>query len=222
MASTSATDFPGFDRLYHWSSALERSRMRATFVHPDGSLVMHDDPVLRSTTATLIWRPSGGSVPSNILWTSSAAVVLVTRRIADVLTGGHVTGWLSQPTASTESAFAGQYVGVRVSGRCGRLDYSRGTWVREEIVLGRWRRSLRGLYFDEQSWDGSDVFSPEGMNKRIVTERTHEILRLAGIENSRLLRLTECLTSETVIEAFAKVDQGSTSGGSVEPPPEGA
>lgn len=204
MASMSAIDFPGFDRLYDWTSGLEPALMTAKLVHPDGCTVMYDDPIFHSTTATLLWRPSSGPSPSNVLWTSNAAVVLVAQRIANMLTTAGITGWTSQPTACTERTFSHQYIGVRVAGHCGPLDFSRGTWVQEEFEPGRWHRVLRGLYFDEPSWDGSDVFSPEGMNRHIVNERTQAILRLARVENSRFQRLTEILTSETVIEALGR------------------
>ena len=33
-----------------------------------------------------------------------------------------------------------------------------------------------GYYFDENSWDGSDVFRPEGTRMTLVTERTKNLI----------------------------------------------
>jgi hypothetical protein len=62
---------------------------------------------------------------------------------------------------------------------------------------------MQGVYFDEHSWDGSDVFSPKGMNMRLLTRRAYEALRVERVENSTFTPLTEVKISEDVVKTFS-------------------
>lgn len=68
-----------------------------------------------------------------------------------------LTGFSTYPVRPTHNRKpVPGYRGLAVSGRCGRVDESRGTWL--EVNKPFRRRVLRGMYFDEKSWDGSDFF----------------------------------------------------------------
>jgi hypothetical protein len=52
-----------------------------------------------------------------------------------------------------------------------------------------------GEYFDESSWDGSDLFSPEGTTTRFVVQRVVDAFKAAKIKNIEFQRITEEETS---------------------------
>jgi hypothetical protein len=85
------------------------------------------------------------------------------------------------------------YHGLAVTGRCGPIDDS----LSDEVVLpppvprGRARRALRGICFDSATWDGSDVFTPEGYTASFVVERVKTAVEAAGITNVEFARLSE-------------------------------
>jgi len=47
-----------------------------------------------------------------------------------------------------------------------------------------------GLYFDEASWDGSDVFRPLGTAHVLVTQRVKDLLEKSKMTNLRFEALT--------------------------------
>jgi hypothetical protein len=72
------------------------------------------------------------------------------------------------------------------------LDRARGDWVRKDDESGLF---LRGMFFDESSWDGADCFVPEGTVYIFITGRVRSLL--SSKKNVRLL--SDVLTSEVVI-----------------------
>lgn len=49
----------------------------------------------------------------------------------------------------------------------------------------------RGFYFDPASWDGHDLFVPEGTGQIFVVERAKEVMERAELSNIQLQRITE-------------------------------
>lgn len=120
-----------------------------------------------------------GAVHPNLF---SPALVLALRQIG-------ATGWATYPVALTgkwDEPLA-TYYGLVVHGRCGPIDESRSVRVVREYPAGRFTR-LRGLFFDESSWDGSDFFMPRDRTGWIfVTRRIRDVIaarvRHAGLEH---------------------------------------
>ena len=150
------------------------------------------------------WRPAAPvsvgqaehGIPADVVWTGEPAVVLISERLAQVFRAEHFSGWLGYPVEVNAEATPLKYVGLTVSGRCGPLDNTRGEWVRKDDEPGRF---LRGLFFDERSWDGSDFFLPTGTLYKFVTERVRSCLRREGVKNIRCDRLSDVLTAHIVI-----------------------
>ena len=105
-----------------------------------------------------------------------------------------VTGWATFPINLVSGGFnlSRHYEGFAVSGRCGKIQNLRSTKV---TCLpppgGRSYEAYKGLYFEEESWDGSDIFMPEDISYIIVSARTQAILNDASFSNLDFVRLPD-------------------------------
>jgi hypothetical protein len=144
----------------------------------------------------------GGRLPSDVVWTGFAAPVLIGNRVRAVLEASGVRGWTSYPVLLTGKAgdTIPGYHGLAVQGRCGRIDNDRSAKVTKLFPGGAFP-VWKGLYFDESSWDGSDVFMPGGQNGWIfVTEKVKAALEQANAKNLSFRSLDQIERSEVEME----------------------
>lgn len=128
-----------------------------------------------------------GTVANDYLGTSFPLIALLSDRFVEVLRAGGFTGWGTFPvTLTTQGGKAiDGYHGLAVRGRSGPIDGA----LSESIVLpppvpgGAAEDGRRGLYFHPETWDGSDVFVPEGSGYVIVTEAVADAMRAAEVTN---------------------------------------
>jgi hypothetical protein len=136
-----------------------------------------------------------GHTPYDLIGTTDAEITLVSEKFRDVLHEEGFTGWTTFPVLirlPDESDLQG-YEGLAVTGRCGPIDDR----LSEEVIQprpvpgGRPGPALRGLCFEPDSWDGSDIFSPEGYAGSFVVERVKRALERAAVKNVVFERLSE-------------------------------
>jgi hypothetical protein len=104
------------------------------------------------------------------------------------------TGWTTYPVECRNRR--GEVVpgraGLSVTGRCGPPLWRRSRHFQKRLAPGTPPAPyLRGFYFDEDSWDGSDVFSPVTTGFVVVVDRVYKALRAAKVRNFRFERLTD-------------------------------
>ena len=75
-------------------------------------------------------------------------------------------------------------------GRCGPIDNSRSEIIQKRLP-GGWVPHWKGLYFDPATWDGSDIFQPEGTGYILVVESVKRALVRAKVKNLVFKRLDE-------------------------------
>ena len=105
----------------------------------------------------------GAEVPQDVIRATTAAPVVISDRVVSLLRDGAFTGWETYPinlVGKNGSPIAG-YHGLAVRGRCGAIDNSQSTKFDKTMPGGAFTW-WRGLYFDPESWDGSDLFMPAG------------------------------------------------------------
>lgn len=126
---------------------------------------------------------AGGSGYADFVWTDEG-LVCVSDRLVRTLSVNAVTGWETFPVDLLTKAGRPRedYSGLRITGRCGPLDYSESERIDKITPEGRERAAL-GLYFERDSWDGSMMFSPPGSSVIVVTERVRSAFAHAGIGN---------------------------------------
>ena len=128
---------------------------------------------------------------TDIMWTTMAVPVLLSDRVPDLLRSGGFTGWATYPVVPylDDSATNNDFSGLAVTGS--PIDSSRGQIVGKEYLAGTFP-VLKGLYFDPQSWDGSDIFATSQKSGLIfVVAAVKKCLELAGVRNILLTPLNQ-------------------------------
>lgn len=140
---------------------------------------------------------SEGRALDDVVWTDDVAVVLMSPRLIDGFRAQSFSGWRTYPAHVEANAKGHEYLGLSITGRSGPIDHDRGEWVNRDDEPGRFRF---GLFFDVQSWDGSDFFIPHDTLYICITQRVRDYLEAASVKNITCERFADVLTSELVIE----------------------
>ena len=156
----SSSKFPGFDKLHSIGSKGSTREFIADidFGSLDYLSVLRGDAEAREVSAR--WT-MGGSEPGQVVWTTLVGPVLLSEEVVASLREAGLSGWATYPVALTgkEGESLGTYFGLVVKGRCGPIDMGRCRREEKEYPAGAFP-VLKGLYFEEESWDGSDFFMP--------------------------------------------------------------
>jgi hypothetical protein len=138
-------------------------------------------------------RAYQGGQPAAFLWSDLSPLVCVSSRVTEVLSAECFRGWSTYPIEvyDRNSIFLPGYSGFSITGRAGKRDRSRSQIVTRHTGApgGEPYEVYRGLYFDEASWDGSDVFLVGGI--KVVTEAVRKTFKRNRITNVRFTPLTE-------------------------------
>jgi uncharacterized protein YjbI with pentapeptide repeats len=137
-----------------------------------------------------------GSRPYDLICTGHGnCLLLVSKRVIRVLRESGFTGWETYPVA-----VPGRWglrlrgiAGLAITGRCGPIDETKSERRSRppHVPGGEAVEVLVGCYFDAATWDGSDLFLPEGWGAAVVTERVKTALERAGVRNAHFERLSE-------------------------------
>lgn len=147
-------------------------------------------------SAPIVFHPmkhGGGSTPYDLMGTTFPPLLLISDRVVSVLRG--FSGWTTYPVEvhGKKGERIPGYHGLAVTGRCGPIDYTQSTprVCEPPAPQGRRSRQWFGLCFDPRTWDGSDVFVPEGTSIKVVVEAVKQALEKAKITNADFIPLTE-------------------------------
>lgn len=194
--------FPGFQHLYSLEDPLASRHMRGG-CDAFGVDITRGD-IRPSQPVTITWA-MGGATPSDFVWTTSVFPRVVHRRVVDLLQEHGLTGWQTYDVRLTDRDGGPHtdYCGLVITGRCGPADPSRSTIVLHAYP-GGWYPHMLGHYFEEASWDGSDLFMEREdargatTGSTFVTERVRSVFRKAKVRNVRLERLCELSVSADI------------------------
>ena len=135
----------------------------------------------------------GGQI-TDFLWSGLVPIVCISQRVVDLLCEQDITGWATYPVEvhDRQGALLPGYHGFAVIGAECRRDRSRSEIItkRRPTPQGREYQAYKGLYFQEDQWDGSDIFWIRHTGI-IVVERVYKLFRSAKITNVTFMRLTE-------------------------------
>ena len=134
-----------------------------------------------------------GSDATDFLWTQLVTPVCVSERVIRILKENEVSGWSTYPVEifDQEGNLCPFYHGLAVNGAVCEADYSRSAVVTKPPPAPRGRSYdvYKGLYFDEDQWDGSDMFWVGGA--RVVVDRVKSLFEQHKVANVRFTPLTE-------------------------------
>lgn len=134
-----------------------------------------------------------GSETCDILWSQVVTPVCVSERVVCLLQQNEVSGWSTYPVEVLDNngrLLAG-YHGLSVTGATCFSDYSRSTVITKPppAPRGRSYEVYRGLYFDADEWDGSDMFWVGRV--RVVVEKVKKVFEQNKVSNVCFTPLTE-------------------------------
>ena len=180
MVSMSSSSFPGFAHLY----CLEDSGSRRSFIAEldlgGVNALAATRGIVEVARARARWA-MGASAPGPVLWTTSLFPVLLSKGLAEELRRRGVAGWTTYPVDVTgrNGEELGEYCGLVVIGRCGPVDMERSETVSRSFPGGMFPMR-RGLFFEESSWDGSDIFMSSKEAFIFVTGRAKQAFEESG------------------------------------------
>ena len=182
-------------------------RMYAAQAEPFSA--MPEPPLTHEQEAALMrgcWRPPEPLVmrrnsckrrPGSFSYGGSPLIRLLGFQLVAALRDSACSGWETYAVVviDEDGSSLGELAGLTVTGRCGPVDPDAGA-----PIEGRsdWRR---GVVFDRESWDGSDVFVPEGTGGPFFSERACNAVKGAGVRDVSFERLDE---AEVYVERPAR------------------
>jgi len=178
-------------QLFVLSEAFERSAARAEFA---SSIDGIDDWAVGKCAETIRLKQTSRGNLRDLVGTTHAGFYLLSRRVQEALQREKVTGWRACPIQFTDADGNANdnYSAIGITARCGHLDNSRSEKVvrlsSESRAPSSW---WVGLYFDEDTWSGADLFRPDGTMLTLATSRAKAVFEGIGATNVRFRRMLE-------------------------------
>jgi hypothetical protein len=134
-----------------------------------------------------------GGQATDFLWSSWIFIVCISKSLTDMLQEAQITGWTTYPVEiyGRNRELLPTYHGLAITGGACRRDRSRSTIETRQVTPeGEPFQVYKGLFFQEEDWDGSDFFTIKGCGI-VVTEKVYQAFRKHKVTNAKLLPLTE-------------------------------
>ena len=121
----------------------------------------------------------------------TAELDLISEKVYTLLMDNNITGWKGIP-AVIQGHEELKYYLLTITGRCGPIDKSRTQIVDStKLVYNQTVKANQGLFFPEESWDGSDMFVSEYVNYTFVTEKVKTLLMKNKVTNVEIINTKE-------------------------------
>lgn len=135
-------------------------------------------------TEPLAMRHNVGGPLRDVVITGYAVPNVVSQAFVEALSSAGCTGWSLFPVTvyDKQGVPAGAFHGFQVVGECGPIDWRKSQPVPVRLPGGVFPR-LRGMYFTDGTWDGSDVFGPTENGFVFMTEKAVSVLKRSRISN---------------------------------------
>ena len=123
----------------------------------------------------------------DLIETGWAKLFLFSERVTTALREHHVTGWTTYPAEvyDAKKNLIHHYSVFAVTGRSGPVDFdkSKVIWKDPPSPRGKPHQAQVGVFFDKPSWDGSDIFIPEGTLYIIATQKVIDVFTDLQVTN---------------------------------------
>ncbi len=140
----------------------------------------HDMP-----EAPVMLRPIDGETACDFLFSYALSLVVISNRVVETLRREGVTGWGTYPIEihADHDHFRNSHQGLVVTGRCGKRTVTRSASGYRVSHTGMPYLVREGFRFDNDDWDGSDIFCPDDTSHLFVTRRVKQVLQALGASN---------------------------------------
>ena len=121
----------------------------------------------------------------------TAGLNLISDRVYTLLMENNITGWQGIPAVIYKHEDLKYYL-LTITGRCGPIDKSKTIVVDSTTFIpGKITRMYQGLFFYEDSWDGSDMFVSECVNYTFITEKVKNLFKKNKVTNIVITNIKE-------------------------------
>jgi len=107
-------------------------------------------------------------------------LVLLSNRIFRIFEENNVTGWERIPAEihPGNGVINHDYSLLTITGKCVTIDFSKSETVIKQPITptGKAISIRRGIYFDMNDWDGSDIFGAENTLFTFITDKVRRLL----------------------------------------------
>ena len=197
MALMLISQHPDTRHFYLLSDPFSRAALRLTTAGSSDWLTQEQALALARGGAgrlptTLKLRGQAGKRLTDILWTAMPPLVCAATRVVDAMAERRLTGWSTYPVEVIhQGEFLEGYQGLAILGRGGGRDRTKSPIIDKPAPVpgGKPYRAYRGLFFDEDPWDGSDLFFVDGFI--VVTQPAHDYFVRSKVSNIRLTPISE-------------------------------
>jgi hypothetical protein len=135
---------------------------------------------------TVTFEENIGEIAFDIVCGGFAGLDLWSERAMEAARANRITGLRSYRVEirRDDGSVLTNYEGLAVTGRCGPIDDSRGAIEQRILVAGAppYRYHV-GLFVEQDSWDGSDLFVPPNLDLILCTSRLKTVFEEACITN---------------------------------------
>jgi hypothetical protein len=177
--------FPGFDKVFYFDEPGNSRAFR-------GKMAVEMDDVGLTRAETLPDHPirvgwaMGRAKPTEpVMWTTHVIPIIISDSVVQLLRSHGFTGWSLYEVSvhDKQGQMIPGYHGLSITGRCGKIDWTKGVEV-PRIFPGGIFPVWKGLFFDPESWDGSDLFMPSELKGYVfVVEDVKKAFERAKIRN---------------------------------------
>jgi hypothetical protein len=185
--------FPGFENIFSLHEPFATRPFRGSLREAARGLDYHalaSGRLVPSEPVRIV--PYGGREVTDFIWTDAVVIRLVSRRVLDLLRASGIDGWSTFPVQvhGRDGQTIDGFKGLAVTGRCGKFDPAMSMPFLRRMPGGVFPH-FRGRFFKPESWDGSNIFSPEATSHLFVTRAVHDLLRHGRARNVRYQPITE-------------------------------
>jgi len=120
---------------------------------------------------------------------------LLSNRVIEILKNNHITGWKSLPAEihMGKGEIINDYSLLTIHSKLVKIEYEKSERVIKQpfTPAGKPIWINRGLPFDINGWDGSDIFSAENSLLTLITEKVHNLLIENKCTNIKIEKTTD-------------------------------
>lgn len=136
-----------------------------------------------------------GGQKTDLMWSAYPPITVISKSMVKLLSAHGFTGWgtYAVKVRDRDGKIIPGYFGLAVTGRAGKSDLLRGKVIKKppKVPGGAPYEVLKGEYFKDDFWDGSDFCIMGQGGSPIVTRRVVDALKKAKIRNVEFMPLPE-------------------------------